>query len=192
MPQREARQGRVLPCTPRTALRGFSCRSIASAHILTLRRLQPPPSARGLTRASSGGELSSMPTCNESISTSCPREPNAFLGHTLCTRAASPAQPAAAAADLKAADLTPPLPPGVRRPWSLLKSTQSERTVAKESEAQASGRCCNRCALSGATECCLFRRREEAQIHDLLADHHLGFEGLAHAALVYHIRKSSR
>jgi hypothetical protein len=29
--------------------------------------------------------------------------------------------------------------------------------------------------LSGATECCLFRRREEAQIHDLLADHHLGY-----------------
>ena len=114
----------------------------------------------------------------------------------LCTRAASPAQPAAAAADLKAADLSgsdaaatagcaPPLV--ATGSASTCKSTQSERTVAKESEAQASGRCWHRCALSGATECCLFRRREEAQIHDLLADHHLGFEGLAHAADVNHI-----
>ena len=33
--------------------------------------------------------------------------------------AARPASHPAAAADLKAADLTPPPPPGVRRPWSL-------------------------------------------------------------------------
>jgi hypothetical protein len=85
------------------------------------------------------------------------REPNAFLGnprpHPLCTRAASPAQPAAAAADLKAADLTPPLPPGVRRPWSLPDPRPHVSPHSRNALSRKSQRRRHRAAAGTAARC---------------------------------------
>ena len=83
----------------------------------------------------------------------CPRAECLPRPHPLCTRAASPAQPAAAAADLKAADLTPPLPPGVRRPWSLPDPRPHVSPHSRNALSRKSQRRRHRAAAGTAARC---------------------------------------